>query len=147
MVREEMGRIRAQEDAKAVAERARSEERFEKQEIKLDAIMEEVRSIRELIRETNRESTDTVIERLAAIQKLMEEVGALAVVAGELVVGLGTAVEEVGVVVNRIRQQQRALPSPIIPFYFSCIFCSDELPQLYHPQSCDDACRRRLFLL
>jgi len=139
MVREEMGRIRAQEDAKAVAERARSEERFEKQEIKLDAIMEEVRSIREL--------TDAVIERLAAIQKSTEEVGTSAVVAGELVVGLGTAVEEVGVVVNRIRQQQHALPSPIIPFYFSCIFCSDELPQLYHPQSCDDACRWRLFLL
>jgi len=139
MVREEMGRIQAQEDAKAVAEWARSEERFEKQEIKLDAIMEEVRSIRE--------STDTVIERLAAIQKSTEEVGASAVVAGELVVGLGTAVEEVGVVVNRIRQQQCALPSPIIPFYFSCIFCSDKLPQLYHPQSCDDACRRRLFLL
>jgi len=143
MVREEMGRIRAQEDAKAVAERARSEERFEKQEIKLNAIMEEVRSIRE----TNHKSTDTVIERLAAIQKSTEEVGASAVVAGELVVGLGTAVEEVGVVVNRIRQQQRALPSPIIPFYFSCIFCSDELLQLYHPQSCDDACRQRLFLL
>jgi len=42
MVREEMGRIRAQEDAKAVAERVRSEEWFEKQEIKLNAIMEEV---------------------------------------------------------------------------------------------------------
>ena len=143
MVREEMGRIQAQEDAKAVAERVQSEEQFEKQEIKLNAIMEEVRSIRE----TNHKSTDTVIERLAAIQKSTEEVGASAVVAGELVVGLGTAVEDVGVVVNRIRQQQRALPSPIIPFYFSCIFCSDELPQLYHPQSCDDACRRRLFLL
>jgi len=135
MVLEELERIRAQKDDETVALRAQFAEQLEAAS---DAIMEEQRSIRE--------STNAEVERLVAVQNSTEEAGASVVVAGELVVGLGTAVEEVGVVVNRIRQQQRALPSAITLFCFSCIFCSDELPQLYHPQSCDDACRRRLFL-
>jgi len=150
MVLEGLERIRAQNDDETVALRAQFAEQLEaardaimeEQRIKLEAIMEEQRSIREVIRE----STNAVVERLVAVQNSTEEADASIVVAGELVVGLGTAVEEVGVVVNRIRQQQRALPSAITLFCFSCIFCSDELPQLYHPQPCDDACRQRLFL-
>ena len=74
----------------------------------------------------------------------MEEVGASAVVAGELVVELGTAVEEVGVAVGQITRQPSVFPCPLILFYFSYILCSDKLLQLLLPQSCDDQCRRKL---
>ena len=90
MVLEEIEYIQAQEDTKAIAEMGTKQRTV--------AIIEELRSNRE----SNRESTDTVIKCFVAIQKSTEEVDASAVVAEELVVGLSTAIEEVGVVVNQI---------------------------------------------
>ena len=117
---------------------------------KQDSIVEEHRSLKEEQRsirsicEKNGQSIHTVIEGLVAVRQATEEAGASAVVAGELVVGLGTAVEEVGVVVGQITRQPSVFPCPLVLFYFSYILCSDELLPLLFRQSCDDQCRRKL---
>jgi len=117
---------------------------------KQDSIVEEHRSLKEEQRsirsicEKNGQSIHTVIEGLVAVRQATEEAGASAVVAGELVVGLGTAVEEVGVAVGQITRQPSVFPCPLVLFYFSYILCSDELPPLLFRQSCDDQCRRKL---